>query len=405
MLTLVTTNPSKYEPFAKDLERLRIGLAAPKTQVPELQSLSFAEALAHKAKAMAEMFGRPVLVDDAGLVLEAYKPFPGPLTSVVLRHLGRAGLQRLLNGVSERATMECHLGWWNGKELRSWAGTVPGQLDFSRPATNSRMLLSDLFVPDSPVPPDALPHRARAISALESSIFDLHLETAADPGPEVATCSSEPVHQCPFCAELEGGCQSIFAEMIRDRLASRIVYEDEHFVVMPPLGEFIEGGLLLLSRLHILSFAYLPPELFERLERLLSAIRRELLARWGVSPLIFEHGPAPQRSKGMCCVDHAHLNIFPARLPVHPHLSQRMNFQFSSLSELQRLQRAEFGYLFVQENDGTRRAYDAQLVPTQLVRRIITSQLGLAQRWHWQDYPGYDELINTYKALKGQIHL
>src|SRR5438477_7827378 len=140
MLTLVTTNPSKYEPFAKELERLRISLAAPKNQVPELQSLTFAEALAHKAKAMTEMFGRPVLVDDAGLVLEAYKPFPGPLTSVVLRNLGQPGLERLLKGVSDRATMECHLGWWNGQELRTWAATVPGRLDFSRPVANGRML-------------------------------------------------------------------------------------------------------------------------------------------------------------------------------------------------------------------------------------------------------------------------
>ncbi len=54
------------------------------------------------------------------------------------------------------------------------------------------------------------------------------------------------------------------------RLNSRVIYEDEHFVVMPPLGEFIEGGLLLLSRAHILSFAHLPAEHFARFERLVS---------------------------------------------------------------------------------------------------------------------------------------
>jgi diadenosine tetraphosphate (Ap4A) HIT family hydrolase len=193
--------------------------------------------------------------------------------------------------------------------------------------------------------------------------------------------------------------------MIRDRLASRIVYEDEDFVLMPPLGQFMEGGLLLLTRQHISSFAYLPPALFARLEELLTVIRRELTARYGVPPLVFEHGPAPQRSKGVCCVDHAHLNIFPASVAVHPHLTRRMHVSMGSLSELSKLRRAEFGYLFVQENDGTRRAYDGQLVPTQLVRRIITSQLGMPQRWHWQDYLGYDELVATYRALKGQIQL
>lgn len=351
------------------------------------------------------MFGRPVLVDDAGLILEAYKPFPGPLTSVVLASLGQAGLQRLLSGVSDRAEMECHIGWWNGEKLRSWTGKVPGRIDISRQAGDSRMLLSHLFVPDKPSFAESLPHRAMALAQLESSAFELHLETTFDPPADEFTCSSHPVHQCPFCTEIEGEGQSIFGEMMRERLASRIVYEDEHFLLMPPLGEFVEGGLLLLTRRHLLSFAYLPPALLEHLERLLDIVRRELAARWSVPPLIFEHGPAPDRTKGVCCVDHAHLNLFPTAVSIHPHLTQKMSVPLASLSELPKLKRAEFGYLFVQENDGARRAYDGQFVPTQLVRRIITSQLGLPERWHWRDYPGYEELLATYYALKGHIHL
>jgi inosine/xanthosine triphosphate pyrophosphatase family protein/diadenosine tetraphosphate (Ap4A) HIT family hydrolase len=405
MITLVTTNPSKYEPFAGDLQRLRINLLAPEKEVPELQSLTFADALAHKAQAMAHMFGQPVLVDDAGLILEAYQPFPGPLTSVTLRSLGYRGLQRLLKGVSDRATMECHIGWWSSDMLRCWSGKVSGRLDLSRQPSNPRMPLTDLFVPDQPCVSAVLPHRAKALAELESSAFELHLEIAEEPVADDLNCSPPPAHQCPFCAELEGSGSSIFAEMIRDRLVSRIVYQDDDFVLMPPLGQFMEGGLLLLTRAHVLSFAHLPPHLLDRLEQLLTVIRRELTARYGVSPLIFEHGPAPQRSKGVCCVDHAHFNIFPARVAVHPHLSQRMSVPITCLSELSALRRAEFGYLFVQENDGSRRAYDGELVPTQLVRRIITTQLGLPQRWHWQDYPGYDELVATYRALNGKIRL
>jgi len=193
--------------------------------------------------------------------------------------------------------------------------------------------------------------------------------------------------------------------MTGDPLANRVVYEDEDFVVMPPLGQFIEGGLLLLTRRHILSLARLPPALFDRLEALLRALSRALLAHWGQPPLVFEHGPAPERGKGLCCVDHAHFNIFPARLHVHPHLADRMHLPVGSLAELTRLRRAEFGYLFVQENDGARHAYDGQGVPTQLVRRIITAGLGLPERWHWRDYPGLKELAATCKALRGEIHL
>jgi hypothetical protein len=301
--------------------------------------------------------------------------------------------------------MECHIGWWNGNGLRSWKGKVAGHLDLSRQASQDRMLLSDLFIPDPPDVAGALAHRANALAELASSVFDLHLESAAEPVDDYFTCSPHPVQRCPFCTELEGEGQSIFGQMIRDRLASRIIYEDEDFVLMPPLGQFMEGGLLLLTRRHILSFAYLPTALFERLERLLAVIRDQLSSKYDVSPLIFEHGPAPDRSKGVCCVDHAHLNIFPARVTVHPHLAEKMNRPLGSFAEVSKLRRAEFGYLFVQENDGAMRAYDAQLVPTQLVRRIVTSQLGLSQRWHWQDYPGCEELVATYNALKGRIRV
>jgi ATP adenylyltransferase len=415
MLTLVTSNPAKYAPFAGDLERMRLELEPPTQPLPEIQSLNFTETLTAKARAAADLFGRPVLVDDTGLVLEAYAPFPGPLTATVLRSLGTAGLRRLLAGTSDRAVMECHLGCWFKGALRNWSGIVQGRIDLSRPHRNERMPLSDLFVPDPVkaghgdqgclIGQSLLMHRALALAALETDIFELHLETAA-PATGSATASAAGAgYDCPFCAEFENDRLSVFAGMMGDRLPCRVVYEDEYFIVMPPLGEFMEGGLLLLTREHILSFAHLPTAQFDHLELLLQAIQRALVKGWGVAPLVFEHGAAPDWSKGACCVDHAHLNIFPAPVQIHPHLAERMKLSLGRLSEIAKLQCAEFGYVFVQENDGTRRAYDGRDVPTQMVRRIITSQLGLPERWHWRDYVGRDELVATYKALKDQIRI
>jgi XTP/dITP diphosphohydrolase len=409
MLTLVTSNPAKYAPFARDLERLRLIIEPPAQPLPEIQSLSFAETLTAKARAAAAMFGRPVLVDDTGLVLEAYAPFPGPLTATVLRSLGATGLRRLLTGTSDRAVMECHLGCWLNGALQTWTGVVEGRVDPSRQPRDERMLLSDLFIPDasttSSTGQPSLLHRARALAALENDIFELHLATSPPELADAKFLATRAGYDCPFCAEFENDGLSIYADLMGNRLLCRVVYEDEHFVVMPPLGEFVEGGLLLLTREHILSMAHLPAGLFDHLERLLQAIHQALVKTWGVAPLVFEHGPAPDWSKGACCVDHAHLNIFPAAVPVHPHLAGRMNLALGPLSQLAKLQRAEFGYLFVQENDGLRRAYDGRDVPSQLVRRIITSQIGRPERWHWRDYLGCDEMMATYKALKGQIRL
>ena len=407
MLTLVTANPAKYAPFVRDLERWRIAVEPPRQPLPELKCRSFAEALANKARAAAAMFGQPVLVDDAGLVLEAYRPFPGPLTSAVVPSLGVAGLERLLRGVTDRATMECHIGCWTDGGLRQWSGAVQGRIDASRQPRDGRMILSDLFVPDPPGVAGELPHRARALAELAKDVFDLHLSLAPAPAPgaESQACTGQPAYQCPFCTEFADAGLSLFGRMLGERLPARVVYEDEHFLVLPPLGEFIEGGLLLLAREHRPAFSHLRPELYERLERLVAAIGSVLAERWGVAPLVFEHGPGLGGTKGGCCVDHAHFNIFPARVAVGPQLAGRMSLGIGRLSGLARLRSAEFGYLFVQENDGSRRAYDGQDAPTQLVRRLVTTSLGLPDRWHWRDYPGTDELVATYHALKGRIRL
>jgi hypothetical protein len=330
------------------------------------------------------------------------------------------GLARLLSGVTNRARMECHLGCWVDNALRRWSGSSPGYLDLSRvvvhadgpyaPASASqRMLLSEIFVPDEGSQPGVLLHRARALAALELDIPGLHSELERQPPGEGPVAPVEQTQgrcfSCPFCAEFEEDGLSTFASLMGQRLGSRVVYEDELFVVMPPLGEFMEGGLLLLSRAHILSFAHLPEAHFAQLERLLGVICQLLSEKWAVRPLVFEHGPARERSKGVCCVDHAHLNIFPAQVTIHPHLANRMHRSVRSLAELQELRGADCGYLFVQENNGERRVYDGANVPTQLVRRIITTGLGMPERWHWRDYLGQNELIATFEALKGQIRV
>ena len=264
---------------------MRLTLTPPLSALPEIQSLNFAETLAEKARAAAGMFGRPVIVDDTGLVLEAYAPFPGPLTATVLRSLRVAGLRRLLAGVADRAAMECHLGCWTNGGLRSWAGTVKGRIDLSRPHRDERMPLSDLFVPDAgelPLfPPTRSPgHRALALAALRNDIFALHLETA---GAQVGQTPLEKPgsgYYCPFCAELENDASSVFARddgrtpsLARGGLTKTSISSSS-----TPLGQFMQGGLLVLTRKHIPSDgAILLPAEFEHLERLLSATQRTLV--------------------------------------------------------------------------------------------------------------------------------
>ena len=61
-------------------------------------------------------------------------------------------------------------------------------------------------------------------------------------------------------------------------------------------------------------------------------------------------------------------------------------------------------YLFLQTNEGRRFVYNAGIVPSQYVRRIVTTELGMPERWHWREYLGLDELKRTFAALSGWRH-
>jgi inosine/xanthosine triphosphate pyrophosphatase family protein/diadenosine tetraphosphate (Ap4A) HIT family hydrolase len=396
-MLLLTTNPLKYGPLADILASLRVALRKPDFELTELQSLDFERVLANKAKRAAEALGLPCLVDDAGLLLDAYPGFPGPLTGSVIRALGAAGLERLLAGQSDRARLVCHIGCWAEGRLWHWQGEVAGRLDVHRPLADGPGPLTQWFLPDEPNLTDGYEHRRRALAAISLDIESLRsrIDAAAAEHGSLAACNRE----CVFCQEFEGSGRSIYHDVLGQELPSRVIHRTEHFLVFPPLGQFIEGGLLLATCDHRISMAALPEAYYPELDRLMAETADVLAQRYGIRPLFFEHSPATPGDKGTCCVDHAHLNVFPASVDVHAHLRKFPHAEIGSMANLSAEWFRSHAYLFLQTNEGKRFVYDAGIVPSQYVRRIITRELGMPERWHWREYLGLDELKRTYEEL------
>jgi hypothetical protein len=163
----------------------------------------------------------------------------------------------------------------------------------------------------------------------------------------------------------------------------------------------MEGGLLLLTREHVKSMAYLEADQIPELEDLMSEVKSTLYEAYGSNPVFFEHGPGRGRGKSTCCVDHAHLNIFPADVDLMPLLHQYTGHKIGSLGELASLRDLTEDYIFVQHGDGSRTVHFSEDFPSQFIRREITRQLGCPERWNWRDYPGINELRSTYDRLQG----
>jgi pyruvate kinase len=393
-LYLLTTNPRKFAAFADLLAKLEISLRAPDFDLPELQDDDSLTVLERKARTACEALGVPCLVDDSGLLLDAYPGFPGPLTGVVLNHLGAAGLERLLAGTDARGRMVCRIACCVDGTIWHWSGEVRGRVDPSRPVGSGPGPLTQWFVPDEDGENAVFGHRRRALEALARDLDKLRRAIAPAPPASVA-CNAG----CVFCQEFDGQRASIFHDLTSGAIPSRIIHQTPHFLVFPPLGQFVEGGLLITTREHFISMAELPSSYYGELEALMAETADVLLAHYGCRPVFFEHAPLSPGDKGTCCVDHAHLNVFPVAVDVHKHLKKFPHAAIDRMEELASPTYRGRAYLFVQGGDGRRNVYQAGIVPSQYIRKIIATALGMPERWHWREYLGLDELKHTMATL------
>jgi non-canonical purine NTP pyrophosphatase (RdgB/HAM1 family) len=100
-LTFVTSNAGKAREAAAFLGR---EVAVKDVEIPEIQSLDFAEVARAKAIVAAEALGVPVLVEDSGLAVDAWGGFPGPLTKWVTRGaVGYDTFAKMLDGFTDRS--------------------------------------------------------------------------------------------------------------------------------------------------------------------------------------------------------------------------------------------------------------------------------------------------------------
>jgi non-canonical purine NTP pyrophosphatase (RdgB/HAM1 family) len=99
-IAFVTSNPGKAREASHFLGR---PVVAVPLDLPEIQSLDFAEVARAKAVAAAAALGRRVLVEDSGLEVKAWGRFPGPMTKWITQSpLGQEGFARMLDPFPDR---------------------------------------------------------------------------------------------------------------------------------------------------------------------------------------------------------------------------------------------------------------------------------------------------------------
>jgi ATP adenylyltransferase len=207
------------------------------------------------------------------------------------------------------------------------------------------------------------------------------------------------MNTCTLCAELA----------TRSERASwnQPLIETKNFVVLPSLGALVEGWLLILPRMHLLSMGALPSQLRAEADDLESSARSLLNARYGSRTVAFEHGPSAAKHGTGCGVDHAHLHVLPLNCDllnyVQPFVPTdlawepcgwggRSDAYSNGLDYLYLRQEGQGGLLAVSEDFGS-----------QVFRKAVASYLGIENHFNWRANPRLETVAKTMQAVASAL--
>jgi len=126
----VTSNVHKFMEARLLLAEYRVATALLKVKTHEIQDDDIENIAKASALEAAERCNLPVIVEDAGLFIEALGGFPGPYSSYVYRTIGTRGILKLMNGVEKRGAYFRSVVAFRDPEnsMKCFTGTAMGRI-------------------------------------------------------------------------------------------------------------------------------------------------------------------------------------------------------------------------------------------------------------------------------------
>jgi XTP/dITP diphosphohydrolase len=149
----VTNNVNKFNEAREILAEYKIAVGMLRVKSLEIQSESLEEIAVASVIEAFERYRLPMLVEDAGLFVDALNGFPGPYAAYVYTTLGNGGLLRLMEKVSNReATFKSVVAYFSSqlKSPMCFEGTVSGEIVHEERKASNRMSFGfdPIFRPD-----------------------------------------------------------------------------------------------------------------------------------------------------------------------------------------------------------------------------------------------------------------
>lgn len=175
---VVTGNRHKLASFERHLKGYDFEMID--LDLPEIQSMSSQDIITDKVMRAYAKVGKPVVVEDVSVNLEALNGMPGPFIKFFEEQMGEDAIYRLTEGRSPVAIVTSTIGYYNGAKLIITEGIVQGQV--VAPRGDNGWGFDGCFMPDGQTKTygqmsfeekDAISHRSLSIAALLAKLKQL----------------------------------------------------------------------------------------------------------------------------------------------------------------------------------------------------------------------------------------
>ena len=146
----VSTNKSKFNEISRILkEEVEMKIIQKNIEIDEPKAKTLDEISKYKAKKAFEILKGPLLVDDTGIIFEAYNDFPGTISKLFFNMVGFKGILKLMIETNRKAYYKSVITYTeNGKDFFQFTGKYFGSLaKYPSKLVNKYFPYDSLFIP------------------------------------------------------------------------------------------------------------------------------------------------------------------------------------------------------------------------------------------------------------------
>lgn len=210
------------------------------------------------------------------------------------------------------------------------------------------------------------------------------------------------VRNCAYCKYLQGDTESVESN-------ERTLYRSENFFVIPTVGQFINGYLLIIPYRHVMSNGELGHEVLTEFNEVLTDVIEILQLSYpdANSFLVWENGSGSSGAgKAKDSLVHSHVHVAPSSLTSEA-IEEISGFTFDEISLYDLKDYKASSYLLIRTPDPERWKIlktDQVYIPRQYIRQLIADEVYIHdESWNWRTHPYYEKMHQTLEDVIGAL--